>query len=159
MLRLDKLLFRGISTHLFTEYFKGYENVEVVRQIFGIKTKEVLNNLKVNFTLFGDYMGVNPFNGHLMVNPRYLNSGNRLDIHLDIIHELVHIRQFMEGMELFDAKYSYVERPTEIEAYRYAVKEAKKLGQSDERICEYLKTEWINDDDLKRLAKVLSIKC
>ncbi len=104
-------------------------------------------------------MGVNPFNGHLMVNPRYLNRGERLDIHLDIIHELVHIRQFMDGMELFDTEYNYVERPTEIEAYRYAVKEAKKLGQSDERICQYLKTEWINDEDLKRLAKALSIKC
>jgi hypothetical protein len=159
LLNLENLLFRGVSSYLFADYFKDYEKVEVIREIFGKKTEEVLSNLRVDFTLFGGYMGVNPFNGHLMINPRYLNNGSKLDIHLDLIHELVHIRQFMEGMELFDRKYSYVERPTEIEAYRYAVKEAKKLGQSDERICEYLKTEWINNEDLKRLTRVLEVKC
>jgi len=159
MLRLDRLLFSRTSTYPFTYFFKGFENVEVVRQIFGRETKEVLSNLKVEFIWTGGYMGVNPFNGHLMVNPRYLNNGNRLDIYLDLIHELVHVRQFMEGKELFDTSYSYVERPTEIEAYRCAVEEAKRMGQTDARICEYLKADWMCDSDLKRLAKVLSVKC
>jgi len=159
VLRLDRLLLLGISTYPFLDYFKGFENVEIIKQILGEKTREVLGSLKVEFTPIGGYMGVNPFNGHLMINPRYLNNGNRLDIYLDLIHELVHIRQFIEGTELFDANYSYVERPTEIEAYRYVVKEAQRLGKSDERICEYLKTEWMSDDDLKRLAKVLLVKC
>jgi len=159
VLRPDKLFSLGTSTHPFSDCFRGFENVEVIRQIFGEKTREVLGSLKVEFTWFGDYMGVNPFNGHLMVNPRYLNNGNRLDVYLDLIHELVHIRQFAEGAELFDAGYSYAERPTEVEAYSYAVKEAKRLGKSDERICEYLKTEWMSDDDLRRLAKVLLVKC
>jgi len=159
ILRLDRLLFPRTSTYPFTYFFKGFENVETVRRIFGEKTKDVLSSLKVEFIWIGGYMGVNPFNGHLMVNPRYLNDGNRLDIYLDLVHELVHIRQFMEGKELFDTGHSYVERPTEIEAYRYAVEEAKKMGQTDTRICEYLKTDWMSDNDLKRLAKVLSIKC
>jgi len=156
---LGKLLSIRATTHPFSDYFKGFENVEIIKQIFGEKTREVLGNLKVEFTWLGGYMGVNPFNGHLMVNPRYLDNGNRLDIYLDLIHELVHIRQFTEGTELFDANYSYVERPTEIEAYRYVVKEAKRLGKSDERICEYLKTEWMSNDDLKQLAKILLVKC
>jgi hypothetical protein len=63
----------------------------------------------------------------------------------------------MEGKELFDPRYSYVERPTEIEAYRYTVQEARRLGLSDERICEYLKTEWISDKDLKFLAKAVNV--
>jgi len=159
ILRLYRLLFPRTSTYPFTSFFKGFENVEVVRQIFGEKTEEVLSNLKVEFIWIGGYMGVNPFNGHLMVNPRYLNNGDRLDIYLDLIHELVHIRQLMEGKELFDTSYSYVERPTEIEAYRYAVIEAKRIGQTDARICEYLKTDWMSDHDLKRLAKVLSVEC
>ncbi len=159
VLRLDRLLLLGISTYPFSDYFKGFEDIEIIKQIFGEKTREVLGSLKVEFTWFGGYMGVNPFNGHLMVNPRYLNNGNRLDIYLDLIHELVHIRQFIEGKELFDTNHSYVERPTEIEAYTYAVREAKRLGKSNERICEYLKTEWMRDDDLKRLAKILLVKC
>jgi hypothetical protein len=80
------------------------------------------------------------------------------DIYLDIIHELVHVRQFMEGKELFDDNYSYIERPTEVEAFRHAVAEARNLGLSDERICAYLKTEWLSDDDLKRLTETLNVR-
>ena len=65
----------------------------------------------------------------------------------------------MDGQDLFDSNFNYVERPTEIEAYRYAVEEAKRLGLRDERICKYLKTEWMSDEDLKKLARNLNIKC
>ena len=104
-------------------------------------------------------MGVDNTDGHLMVNARYLNSGNKVDIYLDVIHELYHVKQFMEGRELFDSRYDYIERPTEVEAYRYTVQEARRLGLSDERICQYLKTEWMSDSDLKRLAKALNVAC
>jgi hypothetical protein len=65
----------------------------------------------------------------------------------------------MDGRELFDNRYDYVDRPTEIEAYRHTVQEARRLGLNDERICEYLKTEWMGDNELKRLAKALNVKC
>jgi hypothetical protein len=158
-LHLDRLFLLGIRSYPFLDYFKGFENVEVVRRIFGEKTEVVLGNLRVEFSSVGGYMGVNPFNGHLMINPHYLSSGDKLDIYLDLVHELVHIRQRMDGAELFDPSYGYVERPTEIEAYHYAVEEARRLGMSDERICEYLKTEWMSDLDLRQLAKVLHVKC
>jgi hypothetical protein len=93
------------------------------------------------------------------VSAYYLNNGDLIDIYLDVIHELVHVRQFMEGKKLFDDNYRYVERPTEIEAYRYAVEEARRLRLSDEKILQYLKTEWMSADDLRRLAKVLNVKC
>ena len=48
-------------------------------------------------------------------------------------------------------------RPTEIEAYRYAVQEARRLGLSDERISCYLRTEWMSDDDLAKLAKSVGV--
>ena len=86
-------------------------------------------------------------------------SGDRVDVFLDVIHELVHVKQFMEGKELFDVHYDYADRPTEIEAYRYAVAEARNIGLSDERICEYLKTEWMSYDEFKRLAKILNVEC
>jgi hypothetical protein len=148
-----------ISTYPFKDYFKGFEEVEAVRQIFGEKTEEVLKNLKVEFAGTRGYMGVNNRDGHLLISSNYLKEGNIVDIYLDIIHELVHVRQFMEGKELFDDNFSYTERPTEIEAYRHAVKEARRLGLDDDRICLYLKTEWMSDDDMKRLAKTLKLKC
>ena len=108
--------------------------------------------------LFG-YMGVSNMDGHIMVSSRYLNNGDKVDIYLDVIHELTHVKQFFEGKELFDINYGYTERPTEVEAYRNAVKEAKRLGLGDERICEYLKTEWMSEEELKRLAKALNVEC
>jgi len=160
-LRLDRLfhLRLSFSTYLFIDYFKGFEKVEAVRQIFGEKTEEVLRNLRVEFIPLVGYMGVNGSNGNLIVNPDYLNNGDRLDVYLDVIHELVHIRQCMDGKELFDANYSYVQRPTEVEAYRYAVEEARRLQLSDERICKYLKTPWMSSEDLEKLAKTLNVKC
>ena len=65
----------------------------------------------------------------------------------------------MEGKQLFDSHYGYADRPTEVEAYRYAVQEARRLGLSDERICQYLKTEWMSDEDFKRLAQHVDVKC
>jgi hypothetical protein len=158
-LRLNRIIRVGTSTHMFTDYFKNFEKVEAVRGIFGEKTEEVLRNLKIEFIGLGGYMGVDNTDGHLMVNARYLNSGNKVDIYLDVIHELYHVKQFMEGRELFDSRYDYIERPTEVEAYRYTVQEARRLGLSDERICQYLKTEWMSDSDLKRLAKALDVTC
>ncbi len=158
LLRLDKILSGG-SSHSFFDYFPHFDKVPTVRRIFGAKTSEVLRNLKVDFTWFGGYMWVNPANGHLMVSSHYLNEGARLDIYLDLVHELVHIRQLLDGAELFDEHFSYVERPTEVEAYRYAVEEARRIGVSAERICQYLRTEWMNDKEFQELAVALNIKC
>ena len=159
ILRIDFIPHLKSSKHSFTDYFKGFEKVEVVRQLFGWKTEEVVRNLKVEFTFLGGYMGVSNRDGHISVNSRYLNNGDKIDIYLDVIHELVHVKQFMEGKELFDIHYGYTERPTEIEAYRHVVKEARNMGLSDKRICEYLKTEWMSDYELKKLAKTLNVKC
>ena len=158
ILRVHKLLHLGVKTRQFTDYFKGFENVEAVRGIFGEETEKVLSKLKVEFTWIGGYMFVDGTEGRLVINSQYLSSGDKIDIYLDLIHELFHIRQLREGRELFDARYDYVERPTEVEAYRYTVKEARRLGLSDERILEYLKTEWMSTEDLKRLAKAVDVK-
>ena len=158
-LPLNRTLSLGASTRVFADYFKDFDKVEAVRGIFGERTEKVLRNLKVDLTWFGGYMYVDSSNGHLVVSAPYLNSGDKVDIYLDVIHELCHVRQLMEGKELFDNQYSYVERPTEVEAYCYTVQEAKRIGLSDERICEYLRTEWISDSDFKRLAKAVNITC
>jgi hypothetical protein len=85
------------SKHPFSDYFRGFDKVEAVRRIFGDRTEQVLRDLKVEFLWAGGYMGVNSANGHLMANPNYLNKGDKTDIYLDVIHELVHVKQFMGG--------------------------------------------------------------
>jgi hypothetical protein len=148
-----------VTTHSFTDYFIGFDKIDAVRKIFGNKTESVLQKLRVEFAGMRSYMGVSNVDGHILMSARYLKDGDIIDIYLDIIHELVHVRQFMEGKELFDDHFSYAERPTEIEAYRYAVEEARNLGLSEERICEYLKTEWMTDDEFKQLAKAVNVNC
>jgi len=156
-LRLFRLMRIGASKRMFLDYFRGFEKSQAVRGIFGDKTEEVLSNLKVEFVWFG-YMGVDDNDGHMFVNERYLNSGDRTEIYLDVVHELCHVKQHMEGRELFDPKYDYVNNPTEVEAYRYTVREAKRLGLSDKRILRYLQTEWMSDADLKCLVENIGIE-
>lgn len=145
----------NIVLHNFTDYFQGFESVEAVREIFGDKTEKVLNELKVEFVSRRGYMGVNEQDGHLIVSAYYLKSGTDRDIYLDIIHELVHVKQYLEGKKLFDDDYDYVERPTEIEAYKHAVKEARRLGMTEKEILSYLRTEWMNEKEFARLVKAV----
>jgi len=151
----------GVGTRkvIFADYFKDFEKVEAVKAIFGDKTGEILSHLTVELSWIFGYMYVDGSDGHLVISKNYLNNGDKTDIYLDLIHELCHVKQFMDGRELFDPRYDYVERPTEIEAYRYCVQEARRLGLSEERIYLYLKTEWMSEDDLKRLAKSVNISC
>jgi len=149
----------GSPKVIFAEYFRGFDKVDSVKSIFGEKTTEVLQHLKVELSWIGGYMYVDGFDGHLVISRRYLSKGNRIDIYLDLIHELCHVKQFLDGRELFDPRYDYVGRPTEIEAYRCAVQEARHLRLSDERICLYLKTEWMSEYDHQRLAKSVNVTC
>lgn len=147
----------GNQKVVFLEYFKGFDKVAAVQGIFGEKTNEVLSNLKVEFSWLNGYMYVDGSDGHIVISKGYLASGNKTEIYLDLIHELCHVKQHMDGRELFDPRYEYVDRPTEIEAYRYCIQEAKRLGLSDERLRCYLRTEWMSDDDFRRLAKSVDI--
>ena len=142
---------------VFTEYFRNFEKIEAVKGIFGEKTHDVLSHLKVELSWIMGYMYVDGSDGHLVISKNYLNNGNPTDIYLDLIHELYHVKQFQEGKELFDPRFDYVDRPTEIEAYRYAIKEAKRIGYSDKRILRYLKTEWMSAEALKRLVKNIGV--
>jgi hypothetical protein len=134
----------------FMDYFMGFERNPAVQGIFGEKTVEVLRNLRVDFIWFG-YMGVDNGDWHLLVNKIYLATGRRVDIYLDVVHELCHVKQHMDGRDLFDPPYDYVDRPTEIEAYRCAVLEAKRIGLGAEEIRLYLKTEMMSDSALEKL--------
>jgi len=145
--------------HRFTEFFKGFENLPPVRSIFGDDTEKVLDELQVEFfsSKFG-YMGVSDEDGHLIVSAYYLREGEQVSKYLDVIHELVHVRQFREGKQLFDENYEYPDRPTELEAYKLAVAEARKLGMTDKELLEYLRVDWMSEDEVRRLAKNLGIR-
>ncbi len=148
----------GPGTIPFTDVFKGFERVGAVKETFGKNTKKVLENLNVELEEGRGYMRINDKAGSIIVNTKYLKEGQELHLYLDVVHELVHIRQHMEGKELWDKKYAYVDRPTEIEAYEAAVNEARRLGLSEKEIVKYLEVEWVSETDFSRMLKTLGVR-
>jgi hypothetical protein len=143
----------------FTRYFRGFDRNPAVRELFGDRTAGVLREQKVEFfsSRFG-YMGTSDLDGHLLVSTPYLKTGAVRDVYLDVIHELAHVRQFRAGQPLFYPKLSYVDAPSEIEAYRFTVKEGRRIGMTDRELFEYLTIEWIEPAELRRLARHTGVK-
>ena len=142
----------------FLRIFGGFEKVKAVRAIFGHRTDQVLGNLNVEVTDSRGYMRINDRKGSIVINAKYLKEGKEIDVYLDVIHELVHIRQHHEGKELWDKDYKYIDRPTEIEAYKVAVKEARRLGLSEKQVVEYLKVEWIPEVEFRSFLGNVGVK-
>jgi hypothetical protein len=142
----------------FLKIFGGFEKVMAVRSIFGRRTDEVLGNLMVEVTDGRGYMRINDEKGSIVINAKYLKEGKEVDVYLDVIHELVHIRQHHEGKELWDKGYKYIDRPTEIEAYKVAVREARRLGLSEKQLVEYLKVEWIPEAEFRSFLENVGVR-
>jgi hypothetical protein len=148
---------RKISTSRcrFTDHFKEFKNVEAVQRIFGDNIEDVLTNLPIQFTDETLYMEVD-YDGRILINPEYFQTGDDTDLYPDVIHELVHVKQVMHGKNC-NHKLRYIERPLEIDAYRTAVEEARALGLDEDRILDYLESDLIDADELKQLAETLGV--
>lgn len=143
----------------FKDYFKGFEKCAAVREVFGEETEAVLDKVEIEFYSHKrGYMGVSDEDGCLFVSVHHLKNGEERVLYLDVVHELVHIKQFMDGKPLFDPDYEYVDRPTEVEAYRITVKEARRIGMNDKEIFDYLEVEWIDEKAHQRLASRVGVK-
>lgn len=142
----------------FRRYFRGFEHVPAVRDLFGRRTNRVLTNLKVEFfsSRFG-YMGTSDEDGHLLVSTHHLRNSDFRTVYLDVVHELCHVRQFLRGKRLFYPKLSYVDAPSEIEAYRRTVREGRRIGMTDAELSHYLRIEWITPAEHRRLARRMGV--
>jgi len=138
----------------FERFFQGFGDVPAVRELFGKSTPRVLKNLKVEFfsARFG-YMGTSDVDGHLLVSTHHLSDSDFRTVYLDVVHELCHVNQFRKGRPLFYPKLSYVDAPSEIEAYRFTVKEGQRIGMTTRELIDYLKVEWITKAEHRRLAR------
>lgn len=147
-----------IRLYPFERFFQGFERAPPVRDLFGRGTARILKNLKVEFFSppFG-YMGTSDADGHLIVSSHHLKTSDLRTLYLDVVHELCHVKQFRAGRPLFDRTKKYVDTPTEIEAYAFTVKEGRRLGMTNEELVEYLKVEWVDDNDHRRLARRLGL--
>ena len=100
---------------------------------------------------------ISPESDCIVIGEQHLKESPSLILFLDIFHELCHIQQRHGGADLFRRDVSYVDRPTEIDAYRFVVNEARLIGASDEVLRDYLRVEWIDDDEFERLLRATGV--
>jgi len=138
----------------FLRFFHGFENVPTVRSLFGKHPVRALRTLKVEFfsARFG-YMGTSDIDGHLLISSRHLRDSPFRTVYLDIVHELCHVKQFRAGRPLFYPRLSYVDAPSEIEAYRLTIEEGHRIGMTNRQLVDYLKVEWITPAEHRRLVR------
>jgi len=147
----------AIGSVPFNEVFGGFERVTAVNSIFGSRTERVLSELRVDIEDGRGYMRINDKEGSVIVSAKYLKEGDETHLYLDVVHELVHIRQHLEGKELWDRRYAYVDRPTEIEAYKVVLEEARRLGLGEKEITDYLRVEWVTEEEFGRFLRTLGV--
>jgi hypothetical protein len=89
----------------------------------------------------------------IVLSERYYATGDTIDLYLDLLHELTHLRQLGEGYDLWDRRFAYVDRPTEVEAYAVAVEEGRRLGMSPPQINRHLDNPWMSRAEVARLLR------
>jgi hypothetical protein len=89
----------------------------------------------------------------IVMSEWYFREGEEQDLYLDLLHELTHLRQLEEGLDLWDERFEYVDRPTEIEGYAVAIEEGRRLGMSDEDVVLHLSNPWMTARDVHRLLE------
>jgi len=122
----------------FTDCFRGFEKVAAVRALFGKRTNEVLNKLKVEL-VYASFIRMIPSdsNGHLLVGTSYLKSGDIASIYLDVLLCLNMLKRTSEGGKLNGAARGELQdsRPL-LESYRAMLQEANRIGVPKAKVVE-----------------------
>jgi N-acetylglutamate synthase-like GNAT family acetyltransferase len=147
-----------VDKYAFADVFKGFEKVPALISVFGKDLPDILKNTYVVVDPREGYLHVDNEKGWIYISQPYLKKADLRYLYLDLIHELVHVKQFHQGLELYDWEYSYFERPTEVEAYKITIDEARRIGMNDKEIADYLKVEWVDDDEFKSFLRKMKIK-
>ncbi len=141
------------------DVFEGLEHSQTLAALFP-EERERLDFLRATALVVSEekmYGYVDDADGAIHLGHEHLTESDRITVYLDILHELVHVKQLREGKDLYDRRYAYVDRPTEIEAYALVVEEARRLGMPEEKIAEYLYVEWASPRDHERLCRRLGV--
>ena len=158
MIQISRRL--SIGQYRLSDIFPDIKQNPILLEIFGT-TAEVEDVLSKTMVIISDkprYMKVDNDNGAILIGQNHIQNSEAVTLYLDIIHELVHVKQHRQGLDLYDRSKAYVDRPTEIDAYAVAVKEAKRIGLTDKQVLDYLCVEWITPEEHLRLAKKLDIR-
>ena len=143
-----------------SEIFAGLESSPALLKVFGSKSQmiKILKHLKLRIDRNDSGLWLDRDTGTIVIGRRHLTSAKSDFLYLDAIHVLVHVHQFLDGKELYDQAFEYVDRPTELEAYRTTVSEARHVGMDEEEILRYLRMDAADDSELGKLMEKIGVK-
>ena len=156
--RINRAL--GPGQYRLTEVFADIRACDVLTSIFADEAEmaRVINRTTVHVVDMPHEIYVDNDDGSIILGVTHLRMSSDEFLYLDIIHELCHVRQHLQGRDLYDGSKSYVDRETEIEAYRITVQEARRIGLDDDAIANYLRVEWITPEEHERLCRRLGVR-
>jgi hypothetical protein len=140
--------------------FAGLETSSALRKVFGSKTQmtKIMTHLKLRVERGDSGLWLDRDTGTICIGAKHLATAKNDFLYLDSIHVLVHVRQFLEGKELYDQAFEYVDRPTELEAYRATVAEARRVGMEEDEILKYLRMDAVDDSELGKLMERIGVR-
>lgn len=150
----------GVGEYKLADVFVGLESSTTLLKVFGTKVEmlKIMRHLKLRVESASSGLWLDKDTGTICIGEKHLAAAKSGFLYLDVIHVLVHVRQFLEGRELYDQAFEYVERPTELEAYRYTVAEARKVGLKEDEILRYLRMDAVDDSELGKLMEKIGVK-
>ncbi len=145
----------GPGQYRLAEIFPDIRSYDILRTIFTDKREfdDVMERTEVFILDSPHVMSVDNDDGSINIGLNYLKSASLRFLYLDIIHELCHVKQHLDGRDLFERQKSYVDRDTEIEAYEVTVREGRRIGMKDGMLRDYLNVPWITAAEHKRLCR------
>jgi len=163
--------------HAFLEVFRGLEETVPFRKYPGDDSRilAVARETSAEVTPGPGYMYVAPprtppeiraagfrmvetTDDVIVVGRSHLRNSPTMVVYLDVIHEFLHILQRRQGRVIWPrASLSYVDRPTEIEAYSFSIAEARRLGVPDAYLRRYLRVPWVTNSENLRLLRNVGV--
>jgi hypothetical protein len=151
--RIERAL--GLGEHRFCALLPGAGRSPALRRICGdqARRRRLLREARVSIRPGAGFAYIDTEARQIVLSRRYYRRGTQLDLYLDLLHELTHLRQLEEGADLWDERFVYVDRPSEIEGYSVAVEEGRRLGRSESRLKRHLSNPWMSREDVARLLE------
>jgi hypothetical protein len=145
----------GCGLHPYRLLLPRFEESPTVRRIEtpDIPIGPLLDEARVKIKKGEGYLYVDVKIPAIILIEDYYLKANALDLYIDLAHELTHVRQMLEGKNIWDHSLDYVDRPTEIEGYAVAVEEGIRLGMTEEQVIQHLSNPWLSDEEVIRLRR------
>ncbi len=149
-----------IGEYKLTDIFTGLDASSSLAKVFGSKPQmvKIIKHLKLRVEPNDSGLWFDRDTGTICIGMKHLAGAKADFLYLDVIHVLVHVCQFVEGRDLYDQAFEYVERPTELEAYRCTIAEARKVGLDEAEIRRYLRMDAADDSELGKLMDKIGVK-